>query len=199
MKHKFWKLATCVALLLSLFFVSCKKDEWERNLPTVDPVLIETLQLNFTPSLAAEWYGDWGSCGRALDPSYFLNEDLPSELRDNDYFIDITQGPLPGYEKWSNERLRTIYRTVFEHAQKHADLFQQATSVSEHRMMLASFLTPLYMQAGEQILKVSADLTTDHKLSCSVYGKRISIEFRPNRIVIADTHPFRWIVLKRKS
>jgi len=199
MKHKSWKFTTYVALLLSLLFVSCKKDEEKRKTPTVDPVLIETIQLDFTQALAAEWHGKWVYCGRILDPSYFLKEDLPQELRDADFLIDITKAPLESSDKWSNERLRTIYKMLFEHAKNNAELLKKEASASEHSFSIPSYLTPLYLREGVQVLKVPAELKEGNKLRCSVYDKNISLEFRPNQIVIADTQPFRWIVLKRIS
>ena len=199
MEHRLSILPVLAILFASLLLIACQKEEekHDENENTVEPVLVETLQIEFAQSLAAEWHGEWVYCGRVLDPSYFLNEDLPKELRETDYFIDITKPASENVDKWSNERLRTIYKTLFHHAQTNAENIKKHAIITEHSLSIPSYLTPLYLREGAQTIKITTDSKNGNKLQCVVQSKTFTLEFRPNQIVIADSQPFRWIVLKR--
>ncbi len=197
MKCNACRLILFTVLLLPLLWVACQKDTGLPNNKVVESALVETLQLDFSQSLPAELHGEWVYCGRVIDPQYFLNEDLPQELRDADFFVDITKAPSENVDKWSSVRLRTVYKTLFAHRAEHAEQIKKRAVVTEHSFAVPSYLTPLYLREGDKIVKVATDLKAGNKLSCYVYGKNFALEFRPDRIVIADTTPFRWIVLKR--
>lgn len=198
MKHRLG-IFTVLSILFAFLLVTCQKEvkKHDEHEHTVDPILIETLQIDFTQSLSAEWHGEWVYCGRIIDPSRFLSEDLPQELRETDYFVDITKPPFENVDKWTSKSLRTIYKTLFQHAQTNAENIKKRTAVTEHSLSIPSYLTPLYLLEGTQTIKVTTDLKSGNKLQCLIQGKTFTLEFRPNQIVIADSPPFRWIVLKR--
>ena len=159
---------------LSLLLASC--DDRKKDItPTHQPQqpAVEYLAIDSDKALAATWHGKWVYTGRILDPDYFLQEDIPQELRDAKYFIDISKPQFQNVEKWRNERLRTIYKTLFSHAKKNEKLL------------------------GQQTLPVSGVLVEDKALEYTLKQKLHRVELREEYLLLDDSQPFRWIVLRR--
>ncbi len=183
---------------LSLLLVSC--DDRKKDItPTHQPQqsAVEYLAIDSDKVLAATWHGKWVYTGRILDPDYFLQEDIPQELRDAKYFIDISKPQFQNVEKWRNELLRTIYKTLFSHAKKNEKLLGKEATVTEKLVTLPSVLTRAFGEFGQQTLPVSGVLVEDKALEYTLKQKLHRVELREEYLLLDDSQPFRWIVLRR--
>jgi lipoprotein len=187
-----------ITLLLGvLFLIGCSKQEEDNLTTTNNSQLIEFVRLNIEDKLPAERLGEWSYRGRILNPAQFLPEDIPQELRDANLFIDITKPPLPNAEYWSNARLRTIYRLLFEHAKKHANLLKVYAKIEEQAIVLPSYLTPLYGMAGESTITTTVQKIGENSYRYKWKENVFEVQFREREIVLSDSIPFRWMVLKK--